>query len=173
MRWIVSTVIFLSAHAVASPRWGLGLGMESRMQREVNPDYANMKNVPQLYVKADFLPWAVLGEFSQEERRSSSGSLEIKSQTRKLGVWGRYEFTGPRWSPFLTTGVGEYFDRVETTFQSSHDSRSGMRGFWGLGAGVGVTYWERILVELEGRVNLIEQTKDPVFSALLRVGVQI
>lgn len=170
---VILILVCASARATAKEQWAFGLGMESRLQREVNPDFTGLTNTPQYYVKYNFLPWSALVEFGQEGRDSSSGSLHVQSSSRKLGVWGRYEFTGKNWAPFLSSGIGSYFDRVDTTFQSSRDERSGTRKFFGLSTGIGCTYWEHLLLEAEARLTSVEQNKEPVFSALFRLGFQI
>jgi hypothetical protein len=174
MRWTLIFLLLSSMPVMAAQDFALGMAMESRAQREVNPDFTDMRNSPQLYLKYRVLPaWFALGEISSESRDSSSGSLHVEAHSLKTGLWGRYEFTTLRWTPFLAVGFGEYFDRVSTRFQSSQDTRSGTRGYMGTGVGVGKTYWDILLLEAEGRVTFEEQTKDPVLTAILRLGVKI
>jgi len=152
----------------------MGFGMESRMQRDVNPEYNTQQNSGQLYAKLRFWPWALEIETGRSELDSGQGSLRIRSESTLLGLWGRYEFKDPgTFAPFASLGVGSYFDVVDTTFESSHDRRTGLRKFMGAGGGVSTVFWTHLQVELEGRVMTLEETKDPIFSGLIRIGCQI
>lgn len=161
-----------SGAATAAPQWGLGFGMESRLDREVNPDYADVHSAPQLYGKIDLAPWAFVVETSQQSSESGEGSLHVSSQTQILATWARYEFPIPsHWMPFVSMGAGMAFDQVTTTFAGSRDVRNGNRGLLGAGGGLTGTFFSWLQVEAEGRVNFIEDHKDPDLSALLRLGV--
>ena len=163
---------FSGSIAWAGPDYAFGLGMESRFQREVNPDYNDMKNMGELYGKNRFWPWSLVVEAGQEGRESSSGSLSVRAESTSLQLWSRYEFR-EHWSPFLAVGLGDYFDRVETKFQGSTDVRNGTRNMIGFGAGMSTVFWRYLLVELEGRMALLQESRDPVYSVLLRIGLQI
>lgn len=174
---LVLTVLGLfstfTAHA-AKPTYAMGVGIESRLEHEVNPAYSTAQNLGQLYGKIRLWPWALLVELNHQSETTGSGSLNIRSETTGLGLWGRYEFLNPeKWSPFATVGGGAYFDEVTTNFEASTDVRAGRRGFGGVGGGLTVTFWQRFLVEAEGRGMMIQERVDPLFTFLLRAGIQI
>jgi hypothetical protein len=160
--------------ALAEPIWSMGLGVESRIQRDVNPDQNSLKNMGELYIKMRLHPWAVLLETAQESHDSGSGTLQVQTESTSFGAWGRYElhdFDG--WLSFVSVGAGSYFDKVDTSFQSSYNETFATRLFLGLGGGIGVVCWQHLSLELEGRVASVEQSREPVLSALLRLGYQI
>jgi hypothetical protein len=155
-------------------RWSLGTGFEARLQREVNPDYTEAAMLGELFVQMNRGHWGGQLEISQEERNTSSGALHIDTVTTNAGGWGRYTILLERpWHPYFTGGVGSYFDNVKSSYGSSSIEKNGRRLYWGLGVGISRTFWEHLLVEAEGRGALVEDRKDPVFSGLIRVGVQI
>lgn len=173
MRPVLALMLLLMAPNLwAAPTvWSTGLGMESRMQREVNPDYVDMRNSGTLYAKARFWPMAALLEAAREDRDSHSGDLRIKASSMMLGVWGRYEFRDPdKWSPFAGLGAGQYFDQVQTSFGEQVDTRKARRGFMGVGLGLTKTYWQHLLLELEARAAAIQRRDQIQFSGLFRVG---
>lgn len=174
LRTVIALFVALLFHASAFARQevAMGLAMESRVQREVNPDIGNLHSLGMVYAKWKFAQWSALFETGLEEHDSGTGSLNVKTETIGVGLWGRYDFYAPDrgWSPFAGVGVGSYFDRVNADFQDSHEERSGTRKFAGLGVGVDATFWQHFLVEGEGRMNFVELSKDPVFSAIFRVG---
>jgi hypothetical protein len=163
-----------SALALTQSDFSMGFGMESRAQRDVNPDYVNPLYSGQLFAKLRLKPWDLVLETSRSERDSGSGSLRVHSESTLLGAWGRYEFTPDReWTPYAALGMGNYFDKVSTSFQDSQADRGGNRKFLGLSAGVSAIFWEHLIVEGEGRILSLEQSKDPVFAALIRVGCRM
>ena len=170
----VALVLNLVGGSIASAAtWSMGGLMESRMQKEVNPDYAELKNTGGIFAKVGFWPMAVLLESAREERDSGSGGLKVSSESTSLGVWGRYEFRDPgTWSPFAGIGAGMHFDKVTTTFAGQRDVRSGQRNFMGVGGGITKSFWSHVLVELEARAVTVQQRNDPMLSALFRAGVQ-
>jgi hypothetical protein len=173
MRRLLIVLVFslLSINAAAATVWSAGLGMESRLQREVNPDYADMHNIGTLYAKARFWPLAVLLEAEQQERDSHSGDLRIRSDSTQLGLWGRYEFRDPEvWSPFVGLGIGTSFDRVRTSFGDDQDTRRAQRHFMGTAAGLTKTFWKHMLTELEARATLMERRDQYFLSGLIRIG---
>ncbi len=66
-----------------------------------------------------------------------------------------------------------YFDRVTTQFAGSSDVRSSRRGFVGVGGGITVTFWRRLMVEGEVRGASVAERDEPMFSFLLKAGLQI
>lgn len=173
-RFLILLGLVVSTAPAFAVTWGAGLAMENRIQREVNPDYADMKSFGQLYAEVRFWPWALLIEGGSEAANSDSGTLHIQSATYSLGLWGRYEFYAPsRWSPFLSAGLGSYFDSVKTTFAGDIDNRTGTRGYFGLGAGIRKVLWSHLSLEAELRGQFVEDRKDPYASGLLRLGWQI
>lgn len=169
---ILSLMFFPVAHA--EPQWALGAAMESRFQREVNPDYGGVQNVGAFFTKLRLAPWAMVLEVGHEDRHSSSGSLSIHTQSTNGSLWARYEFLGEQtWRPFLGAGLGLSWDRVDTSFANSTDTRTGQRGLFGFGGGVSGLLWKYLLAEVELRVVSIEDVKDPVLSGLLRLGLQL
>ena len=158
----------------ARPLWSIGTSMEARAQREVNPDFYEASAVGQLFAQASFGKWAGLLEVGQESRDSSTGGMSIDSDTVMAGAWARYSLAPERkWRPIAGLGLGAYFDKVTSTYGSSSVERSGQRMFGGAGVGLSRVLWKHMLVEAEGRGSLIEDRKDPLFSVLLRVGVEI
>ena len=177
-RTLIATVLALfTAPVFATPlQYSLGLGMESRLVKEVNPDYSNPQFAGQLYGKIRHWPWDLSVELTpQEKRNTASGNLSITSATTTLGFWGRYEFRAPdrRWATFGSLGMGMYFDRVTTEFNGASDARSSRRGFAGLGLGFGTTVWNRLQLEAEARGASVEEREEMLFSVLLRAGIQI
>ncbi len=175
---VVAVLIFnvSSVFAASSkPDFAMGMAMESRLEQNVNPDYAATRFNEQLYGKLRFWPWAVLLEGGLEGRESSSGSYRVKTQTGTVAAWARYEFIPVTrgWSPFVSIGVGAYFDRVNTQIDTYDDTRSSRRGLMGLGGGLTASLWRYLLLEAEGRISGVQERKDPLYSALLRIGVQI
>lgn len=172
-RVILLIVFSMLSTAAARPQWGLGLGYEGRLQKEVNPDYMEVKSVYHGFVQARFHPWIAHLDLGYESGKDSSGGLTIASRSYSPSLWGRYEFLETRWRPFVGTGVGAYFDRVTSTLGSASDERNGRRLFWGLGGGLSATFWDHFLVETEARLAFIEDRRDPLLSLLLRLGVEI
>lgn len=173
---IIFTLLFSlpSAWADVSTALTMGLGMETRLQREVNPDYTSARFSGQLYAQVHQWPWVLALELTPTERHStSSGSLRVQSEVTVLGLWGRYEFLKPqrRWTTFATLGAGMNFDRVTTDFAGESDARTSRRNFAGAGLGFGGTLWKRLSLEAEGRMVSVEEREDPIFSLVLRAGV--
>jgi hypothetical protein len=167
-------VLWSGATWASKPDLAMGLGLETRAQRDVNPDATTAKSTDEFYGKIRFFPWALEIETGREESASGSGSLTIKSESTLLGVWGRYEFAPPTMvAPFASLGMGSYFDVIDTSFAASHDRRQGVRKFMGAGGGLTMTLWDHLQMEIEGRIISLEETKDPVLSGLIRVGCQI
>jgi opacity protein-like surface antigen len=176
MRALIFVVAFFASHAFALTQkdFAMGVGMETRAQRDVNPDETAPKYSGVLYAKLRFKPWDALFETARDERDSSSGSLRIHSESTLLGAWTRYEIRAEEsWTPFASAGLGSYFDKVSTSFQTSSADKSGTRGFLGLGGGVSAVFWSHVLVEGEGRILSLEQSKDPVLTGMIRVGCQM
>lgn len=166
-------LLALTAHAspsLAAPSWTVGTGLETRFQKEVNPDYAEMKAIGQLFAQANFGVWAGHAELGHEVQESNSGALSITSKSLNFGLWGRYQFLTDQYRPFVSTGLGSYFDTVTTRFGASEDERTGTRPYWGLGGGISAVFWEHLLVEVEGRGALIRDRKEPTLAALFRAG---
>lgn len=167
--WSLST-----AWATAKTDLTMGLGMETRFQREVNPDYTSARFSGQLYAQVQQWPWVLALELTPTERSStSSGSLRVQSEVIVLGFWGRYELlTSQRqWTAFAGLGAGMNFDRVTTDFAGESDARTSRRGFAGAGLGLGGILWKRLSLEAEGRAVSLEEREDPIFSLVLRAGI--
>jgi hypothetical protein len=164
----------LSAGAASTP-YQMGVALESRVQHDVNPDDAHLQNLPQLWARYNWERWAAQLEYTQEDHSSGSGSLRIVTVSRVATLWGRYkyiEFT--EWNPFVGVGGGYYFDQTESTFESSERRISGRRGLLGASTGIGTPLlWQHFDVEAEARVETLEQSADPLFSFLVRLGVRI
>ena len=167
-------MLMFCSQTFARPLWSIGTSVEARAQREVNPDFYEATAVGQLFAQASIGKWAGLLEVGQDSRDSRTGGMSIDSDTTVVGGWGRYSFAPERkWRPIAGLGLGAYFDKVTSTFGSSSVERNGQRLFWGAGVGLSRILWKHMLVEAEGRGSLIEDRKDPLFSVLLRVGVEI
>lgn len=173
MSRIVILALFFSASAAAfaRPQFGGGLGFETRMQREVNPEYAEAKSHPHLFAQMLFVNWGAHLEISNETQSSSSGVLVVNSRSLNTGVWGRYKFLEEkRWRPFASAGVGMFFDRVKSEFATAVNESRGNRPYLGAGGGVSAIFWEHLLLEAEARITGVRERKEPMVSALLRVG---
>jgi hypothetical protein len=172
-RSLISIFLFLfSLSAFAErPRLAFGLGLEARLQQEVNPDYAEVKTLGQIFAQSHFEKWSLHYELAYEKRESNSGALMITSRSYNSGIWGRYRFVNERrWTPFVSSGVGAYFDKVTSRWGVA-DERKGIRPYWGLGGGVSAVYWEYLLLEVEARGMLVQERIGPLAAALLRIGV--
>ncbi len=172
-RALIVLMVFTSCAAMAErPALSMGAGFEARMQRELNPDYVEMKSLGQLFVQARFEKWAVHAEVGDERRVSNAGGLKITARSINTGVWGRYQFVNIyRWVPFVGAGLGAYFDQVSSKFGAADDDRSGIRPYLGTGIGVSGGFWKYLLLEAEGRLAVVRDRKDPMASAILRAGV--
>ena len=154
-----------------APSISAGLGIEARMQREMNPDYVEGKTLGQVFAQVLWPKWGVHAEFGQEKRVSNSGAMTITSKSYNTGVWGRYTFRNDHlWQPFLGAGLGAYFDNVSSRFGGTVDERSGTRPYIGANVGVSAVFWKYLLVEAEGRASGVRDRKEPMLSALLRIG---
>ncbi len=155
----------------AEPQFGGGLGYEVRIQREVNPDFAETKSVPQLFAQMLFTHWGAHVEAGTETQSSNSGGLSVDARSVNVGAWGRYKFLEEkRWRPFASAGVGSYFDRVTSQFGTASNVSRGKRPYVGFGGGISAVFWERMLFETELRGSLVRERKEPTLSALLRIG---
>ena len=97
----------------------------------------------------------------------------METQTRTLGLWGRYEYlTDSRWVPFAGLGVGSHFDRVRSSFGGTTDRRNGDRPFLGAGAGAGVLLFGHLWLETEARFASVQDRGDPLLSFLFKIGGQ-
>jgi hypothetical protein len=170
-------LILLAAQPVSASitPFSMGLALESRLDREVNPEISKVNNVPQISARYSFDRVAAQLEYSQQQASSGAGSLRITTMSRLATLWGRYKYLPyTSWNPFVGVGGGYYFDKVESKFEQSSNSRGGQRRVLGLGTGVGTPpLWETLDLEGEMRVSTIEQRSEPMFSFLLRLGVQI
>lgn len=159
------------ASAYAAPEWRLGAGFEIKAQREINPDYTELRFVGQIFSQMQFSKWGAHLEASRQSESSKSGSLSIKTESLNFGAWARYRFGEESiWRPYLASGLGAYFDNVTSKFLTAEDERSGIRYYWGLGGGISAVFWQHVLVEAEGRMLLLRDSKDPMFGGLMRVG---
>jgi hypothetical protein len=156
---------------VSATEWGMGMALQGRVQADINPDYYQTKALGQLFARARQVPWSVLLELGDERQHTSAGSYSIGSQSTSLGLWGRYEpWPEYAWSAFVSGGTGVFLDRMETQLGAERSVDHGHRFYLGLGAGISRQVWRQCLVELEARVQSIEQGRDPALSGLLRVG---
>jgi hypothetical protein len=160
----------LTAQAEASSI-SAGLGLEARMQKEVNPDYIEGKTLGQIFAQVLWENWGLHVELGKEDHVTNAGAMTISSKSYNSGVWGRYIFRNTHlWQPFLGAGVGAYFDTVTSRFGNALDERSGVRPYVGANAGVSAVFWKYLLVEAEGRMTGVRDRKEPMLSALLRIG---
>ncbi|MGE0526518.1 MAG: hypothetical protein AB7G93_05070 [Bdellovibrionales bacterium] len=155
-------------------RWGGGMGIEGRLSKEVNPDYVETGALPRLYGQAFLWPWGASLELGQQKQVSEAGGLAILARTTELSLWGRYAFTeSERWMPYATVGAGVYFDQVTSTLGAAYDERDGERGLFGLGGGLSKRFLKYMNVDVEARAVMAEDRRNPVFSGILRLGVQL
>lgn len=169
---VFTALIFAGAVAAGEqPQFGGGLGYEVRIQREVNPDFAETKSMPQAFAQMQFTHWGAHIEGAVENQTSTSGGLTISARSYNFGGWGRYKFLEQKmWRPFVAAGLGSYFDRVTSEFGNASNESKGKRPYVGLGGGMAVVFWEHLLLETEARVALVRERKEPTLSALLRIG---
>lgn len=173
-RAIAFVFLFSCSLAHARPDWAAGTGIEARMQREVNPDYAETRVLPQLFVQMRFVNWGAHLEAGTEKSSSESGALRIDSRSHNAGIWGRYSFLEQkRWRPFLGLGTGCYFDSVKSEFGAATNESTGIRPYLGTSGGISAVFWNHMLIEAELRGNLVRERKEPLFAALLRIGFQL
>lgn len=155
-------------------RTSLGLGLESRLSREINPDYVEVQNLPKLYFLLRHYPYGLSVELGEESRTSRAGALKINTSSTQISFWGRYEFSDhDLWVPFMAVGLGSTFEKVISEYGSSTDEREGLRKSAGLSAGLSATIWRFVEVEGEGRAVFIEDRKDPQLAALLKLGFRL
>ena len=174
-RALILLLSFVAVSAEARPLWNLGMAMEARLEREVNPEYTDPAGLGQVFAQVEMGRWLAHAEIGRQEQESSSGSLAVKTTTNIFGLWGRYQFLNEKkWRPFLGAGMGMHLDEVKTSYgATSKDRRDGERGYLGIGGGVGRVFAEWMLIEVEVRAGGVEDRKDPLFSLTTRLGVQI
>jgi hypothetical protein len=175
LRYLSALLLICAAGATAwaePVHYGLGLGLESRMQEQVNPTFYEARFVGNYSGQIRFWPMTVLIEAAYSQHESTSGAFSVTSETTTLGSWFRYEFNQPyAWSPFVTAGLGVNLDEVRSTYFDNQDVREGLRKFVGLGGGLTKTLMSHLMVEAEGRAEFIEDRKDVAYSGILRLGV--
>jgi hypothetical protein len=172
MRTLILAVLMICGfQAAAEATLALGVGLESRVQPDVNPDFTTLQNSPQIYYEILFTNWGLEFDFEQQSRTSNVGDLSVDSHSTELGAWGRYMFRPPTtWSPYVALGLGGEFDRVNTRFGTSVDNRSGQEGMLGLAAGMSKSFWKVLLVEAEVRMESLQNYQQPLFAGILRLG---
>lgn len=166
-------ILFLFVQAASAEYQGVaaGLGLEARMQKEVNPDYVEGKTLGQVFAQVLFENWTLHMDFGQEKHVTNAGGITIGAKTYIVGLWGQYIFVNAnRWQPFVSAGAGANFDTVTSRFGSATDERSGIRYFGGAGLGISAVYFKYLLVEGEGRIVGVQDRREPMVSALLRAG---
>jgi hypothetical protein len=171
--------LFLSGKVVAQEeatsrfQSSMGVGLLSRVDREVNPDFREVHHMPELYGKLHKERWGLVLDLGHEKLDSSSGSMRIKHESTTLNTWARYDLDrNTNWAPFATAGVGLNLDRVTSSYGSAIDKREGHRGLLGMGAGLTGT-WGKWEAEIEGRLSFMQDRKDPEIAALFRLGYVI
>ena len=163
-----------SAGADRAYKFGMGIGLETRLQREINPGFTDVRAAGQVFQMFRLHPWTAAVEAGYERQESGSGGFKVTSSSLAAGVWGRYGFAEPeRWAPFVSTGVGAYFDRVNSSFAGESDTRRGVRRFWGAGLGINKIFGEYFLLETELRASFVQDRRDPMLALIVRTGVQL
>ena len=66
---MLATFLWFAPLANASLNFTAGTGLETRIQREVNPDYAEVKTVGQLFAQMQFTNFAEANKFLRREYR--------------------------------------------------------------------------------------------------------
>lgn len=174
LKYLSSLLLVIAASAAwAEPvHYSLGLGFESRMQEQVNPTFYEARFVGNYSGQIRFWPMTVLIEAAHAQHDSTNGAFSVVNETTTLGGWLRYEFNQPyAWSPFVATGLGVNLDEVRSTYFDDQDVRRGSRMFVGFGGGLTKTFMRYLMVEAEGRAEIIEDRKDVAYSGILRLGV--
>ncbi|MBX3022591.1 MAG: hypothetical protein KF799_13040 [Bdellovibrionales bacterium] len=151
-----------------------GLGLEGRVDREINPGFMEMRPVGVLFQQISFNRWSANLEFGYQKKDSGAGSLRVQSVSGSVAAWARYNLIqSEKWSPFASTGAGASFDRVTSSYSQESDVRRGTRWMGGLGAGIATVYWNYLLLEGEARASVVEDRPDPQFAFIFRAGVQL
>lgn len=162
-----------SLHA-KTVRFTTGMGLETRVDREINPGFSEVRPVGQVFQQIHFHPWTLALEFGYQKKDSSAGALRIQAVTGLASAWGRYAFSDSEtWAPFVGGGLGASFDRVTSSYGAASDRRRGIRYLGGVGGGITNVYWDYLMLEAEARVSLEEDRKDPMFALVVRAGVQL
>ena len=183
IRTLIFSLMFIGAAAAiaeesAAPsasawRFDLGVGVEARWRREVNPAFGQYANAPQAFATIWYHRFALSTELSREPVRSStSGGLTIQTQATRFGTFARYGLL--QWgtvTPYVAFGGGATWDTVTTRFTSTVDRRRGSRRFLGAGLGVSAKPWSWSVIEAEARVLSEETVKFPGFGVIVRLGV--
>ena len=166
--------VSFSAFAQEQMRFSFGGGVEGRAEREINPEIVEAKALPHFYARSSMGRWSAGLESGYQKTETSSGGLKIRTRSIEFGIWGRYTFKDPfTTAPFVSTGAGMFFDRVEATFADQGEDRGGTRGFFGLGAGLSHPFAEHFQIEGELRVLAQNELEDPSVSAYVRLGVSL
>ncbi len=173
---VVLALIFgVMAHAQEEDarawRLGLGLGVDTRLQSQLSPNYTEPRSVGQWSARMGYKDWGLSLEYSQEKARSNSGSYEVATSTQSFGLWASYQLRlTSRWKPFFTAGYGRQLETIDSRYQSASASRTGARDFWGLGGGVRATYFSHWFVEGQVRGALIQDRPRITPSLVLSSG---
>ena len=171
MPYVLICFLFFGLSVHAAPRWAGGLGIEALIEKNVNAEDTQSHALPQLFAQMQLTNWVAHLELGTFSKTTETSGIRVTQRTRSLGAWGRYSFLeNKRWRPFASLGVGSYFDQITSEYKTSSDERSGKRLNAGTGGGFSVTFWEHLYLDSELRVIVAQERKEPMLSALLRVG---
>lgn len=171
MRALVFMLLWVASTASALD-YGLGIGVESRLTKDVNPAFSSVSTQGQFFQEVRFHPWTLTLELGLERGESASGGLSIERSTVSAQTWARFAVLSfDTWAPYVGVGVGGFFDRVTTRLPGDEtDVRRGTRWMTGLGGGVTKTFFDHLLLEAELRASFVREQRDPGLSLLGRVG---
>lgn len=170
MRALILLAFWFATPAFALD-YGVGLGLETRLVKDVNPGYTSTRSLAHVFQELRLERFVFTVEVGYDKSEGSAGGLSIRRATVTATTWARYAFLDfDRWSPYVTVGLGSHFDRVTSSFADESDTRRGTRLMTGLGGGIAKTLWDHLLLEGEVRGVFVREQKEPGLSLILRVG---
>lgn len=137
-------------------KWRLAasLGVDTRVQKQVNPEYNEPASKMLWTVMFQYSSWGLAAEYSSEQSRSNDGLYRIARESKTYSFWPSYEFeTRSAWRPFLTVGWGRHIDQITSTYRAAAVERMGERDFWAAGAGLRVAVFSHWLFEGQVRAE--------------------
>jgi len=150
----------------------MGLGIESRLQNQVNPDIYDLNSTPMIFQGLQFGHWTYLTEFGFERSTSRSGAFEVRRRSLLIGAWARYALEN-EWMPYVSVGVGVLRHQLSLAFEGSMTERTGAQGRVGLGFGWEVMLTKNLVLGAEARAALIQDHREPQLSFFIGTGVHI
>jgi hypothetical protein len=162
----------LMSQARAANDLTIGTGFESRLGRDVNPDYTSTTGFGELYASLAMHPWTALLEIEMAQQSSNLGNYSVANTYYTTMAWGRYEpWSGLTVSPYVGLGLGWQFNDTVSQFGTARDEGwNDGGGIAGLAIGVMTTLYQHWNIEAEMRVAKFEFVSEPTWSFLVRTG---